>query len=112
MTIPGVKSGVKDQWFVGYTPSLVGAVWVGYDRSDKDHYLTTHSSQGTALIFQKVMSNVLENQQAESFRVESLEQLIEERKKELEKQEREQYWRDKGNELKDSWKKWWDNLLK
>ncbi|MGE8079666.1 transglycosylase domain-containing protein [Peribacillus loiseleuriae] len=112
VTIPGIKSGVKDQWFVGYTPSLVGAVWAGYDRSDKTHYLTTNSSQGTALIFQKVMTNVLLNQEAESFHVASLEPLIEERKKELEKKEQKQYWRDKGSELQDSWKKWWNKLLK
>ncbi len=26
-------NGTKDQWFVGYTPNLVGAVWLGYDRT-------------------------------------------------------------------------------
>ncbi|WML49686.1 penicillin-binding transpeptidase domain-containing protein [Neobacillus sp. PS3-34] len=45
--IEGIN-GVKDQWFVGYTPGLVGAVWVGYDKTDKNHYLTTTSSEGAA----------------------------------------------------------------
>ena len=31
--------GTKDQWFVGYTPDLVGAVWLGYDKRDRLHYL-------------------------------------------------------------------------
>lgn len=34
----GIK-GNKDAWFVGYTPELAAAVWVGYDRTDRGHYL-------------------------------------------------------------------------
>lgn len=28
----GTTSGATDAWFVGYTPELVGTVWIGYDR--------------------------------------------------------------------------------
>ncbi|MDA8233281.1 MAG: PBP1A family penicillin-binding protein [Clostridia bacterium] len=31
--------GNKDAWFVGYTPELVAAVWLGYDHTDAGHYL-------------------------------------------------------------------------
>ncbi len=34
----GIK-GNKDAWFVGYTPEVAAAVWVGYDRTDREHYL-------------------------------------------------------------------------
>ncbi|MBC9785555.1 PBP1A family penicillin-binding protein [Heliobacterium chlorum] len=34
----GVK-GNRDAWFVGYTPELVTAVWMGYDKTDRRHYL-------------------------------------------------------------------------
>lgn len=66
--IEGVN-GVKDQWFVGYTPQLVGAVWVGYDRTDRDHYLTTTSGVGTAPIFKEIMTKALKNQESVSFHV-------------------------------------------
>jgi penicillin-binding protein 2A len=79
--IEGIN-GVKDQWFVGYTPELVGAIWVGYDKTDSKHYLTTTSSEGAALIFQKVMSKALENEEVQKFQVTSLDEIIEEKENE------------------------------
>ncbi len=103
-------SGVKDQWFVGYTPSLVGAVWAGYDKTDKEHYLTTNSSQGSTLIFQKIMAQALQNETAESFHAEDIGPLIAEQQEKEEEEERKQYWIDKGNEIKEGLGKWktWD----
>ena len=46
---PHVEGQVKDAWFVGYTPEYVTATWIGYDKSDKDHYLTGGSSYPTRL---------------------------------------------------------------
>ena len=31
-------NGTKDQWMVGYTKNLVGAIWIGYDQTDRQHY--------------------------------------------------------------------------
>ncbi|MDD2420556.1 MAG: PBP1A family penicillin-binding protein [Heliobacteriaceae bacterium] len=31
--------GNRDAWFVGYTPELVTAVWMGYDYTDRENYL-------------------------------------------------------------------------
>ncbi|MFD0669847.1 transglycosylase domain-containing protein [Cohnella sp. GCM10027633] len=57
--MPGTGGkGVKDNWFVGYTPQLVAAVWIGYDHSDGSHYLTT-TSKAAAAVFQKLMSEAL-----------------------------------------------------
>jgi penicillin-binding protein 2A len=65
--IPGVKSsGNRDIWFVGYTPEWTAAVWMGYDQTDKDHYVKNHSSQAAAL-FSKVMSAALKGQKKQSF---------------------------------------------
>jgi penicillin-binding protein 2A len=83
-------TGVKDQWFVGYTPELVGAIWVGYDKTDSEHYLTTTSSEGAALIFQKVMAKALENEEAQSFQLTPLDEIIE------------------TEEERDKWKSWID----
>lgn len=46
---PLVEGQNKDAWFVGYTPSMVTALWMGYDSSDKDHYLTGGSEYPTKL---------------------------------------------------------------
>lgn len=59
--------GVKDQWFVGYTPDLVGSVWVGYDKTDSTHYLKTASSSTAAVIFKDIMEGALEGTEASSF---------------------------------------------
>ncbi|MGM0838707.1 MAG: transglycosylase domain-containing protein [Bacillota bacterium] len=37
---PHVDGAIKDTWFVGYTPDIVGTVWMGYDVTTKEQYLT------------------------------------------------------------------------
>lgn len=54
------KSGIKDAWFVGYTPELVGAVWMGYEPTDPEHYLVGVAGGGhPARIWKAVMSRAL-----------------------------------------------------
>ncbi|RUS45775.1 penicillin-binding protein 1A [Cohnella sp. AR92] len=65
--LSGVKSsGNRDVWFVGYTPEWTAAVWMGYDKTDKDHYVKKSSGQAAAL-FSKVMSAGLKNVKKQSF---------------------------------------------
>jgi penicillin-binding protein 2A len=104
--------GVKDQWFVGYSPQLVGAVWVGYDKTDSNHYLTTTSSEGAAVIFQRVMAKSLENEEIQSFHLTPIEYIIEEREREnswleLDKKMKKEAekWREKFEKEKEKWKK-------
>ncbi|MCH1626834.1 transglycosylase domain-containing protein [Ferdinandcohnia quinoae] len=47
--MPNAEKGIKDAWFVGYTPSVVGAIWMGYDQTDDRHYLKTGSAAPTRL---------------------------------------------------------------
>ncbi|MBB6454691.1 penicillin-binding protein 2A [Salirhabdus euzebyi] len=54
---PTLVNRMKDVWFVGYTPEYVGAVWLGYDKTDEEHYLTEGSSVPTAL-FKQILSEV------------------------------------------------------
>lgn len=49
-------SGTKDQWIVGYTPDIVVATWLGYDKTDEQHYLTASYIGG---IFKQEMTNIL-----------------------------------------------------
>lgn len=58
--------GAKDNWFVGYTPQLVGAVWLGYDKSDSSHYLST-SSKAAAVVFQALLAGALNDEPVMSF---------------------------------------------
>ncbi len=48
----------KDAWFVGYTPEYVGAVWMGFDREDRQHLMRDGSSK-TAKLFREVFRNGL-----------------------------------------------------
>ncbi|AMP21019.1 hypothetical protein AZF37_07470 [endosymbiont 'TC1' of Trimyema compressum] len=57
-----IHNGNKDLWFVGYTPELTAAVWIGYDQSDENHYLSrSYSSNMCANIWSSVMSQSLAN---------------------------------------------------
>ncbi|WP_051318002.1 PBP1A family penicillin-binding protein [Cohnella thermotolerans] len=60
------SSGNRDVWFVGYTPEWTAAVWMGYDVTDKDHYVKKSSGQAAAL-FSKVMSAALKGHKKLSF---------------------------------------------
>lgn len=48
-------TGTKDQWMVGYTPNLVGAIWIGFDQTDRQHYLPSSSSANVVPIFREMM---------------------------------------------------------
>lgn len=53
----GVPHANKDAWFVGYTPKVVGAAWIGYDRTTNESYLNTSSEKAT-LLFKDVISQM------------------------------------------------------
>jgi len=46
---PQASGQVKDSWFAGVTPEYVTSLWIGYDISDQDHYLTVGSRAPTEL---------------------------------------------------------------
>nr|WP_096441040.1 PBP1A family penicillin-binding protein [Alteribacter populi] len=51
--IPGAA---RDLWFAGFTPEYAGAIWMGYDRTDEEHYLTSASDVPTKL-FKSIMQD-------------------------------------------------------
>ncbi len=59
--------GVRDTWFVGYTPELVTAVWVGYDTLDPKYLMQSVGGSHPASIFQSIMLQSLENTPISSF---------------------------------------------
>lgn len=50
-----VDGASRDAWFVGYTPDITGALWMGFDQTDKKHHLTVGSSYPTKL-FKKIVN--------------------------------------------------------
>jgi len=62
-------SGSRDTWFVGYTPELVAAVWMGYDQTDATHYMTSSGGDYPAQVFQAMMTRALEGVPASEFAV-------------------------------------------
>ncbi|HLR65775.1 transglycosylase domain-containing protein [Virgibacillus alimentarius] len=62
---PFVEGENKDIWFVGYTPEYVSALWMGYDKSDKEHYLTGGSEYPTQLT-KKILSEIDNNYSLEA----------------------------------------------
>lgn len=62
------KSGTTDSdaWFVGYTPELTAAVWVGYDRG---RAITSSDAHRAAPIFADFMESALEGRAPSAFEV-------------------------------------------
>ena len=51
--------GTKDQWIVGYTPDIVLATWVGFDRTNKQHYMQGISETGITRLYKAEMEGIL-----------------------------------------------------
>ncbi|MDT2807558.1 PBP1A family penicillin-binding protein [Vagococcus lutrae] len=49
----------KDQWIIGYTPDVVLATWIGFDKSSETHYLTGTSGQVVSQIFKDEAQRIL-----------------------------------------------------
>ncbi|MDP4107397.1 MAG: PBP1A family penicillin-binding protein, partial [Bacillota bacterium] len=64
--------GTKDQWMAGYTSDLVGAVWIGYDQTDQEHYLPSSSSANVVPIFREIMQAGLPYVKHANFEVDSI----------------------------------------
>ena len=62
----GTTNGAHDAWFVGYTPNMVTAVWIGDDTSTNAGYT---GSTIPAIIFRDFMSQATASQSASSFNI-------------------------------------------
>lgn len=79
--------GAKDHWFVGYTPELVGAVWLGYDQTDQNHYLPSSSSRTAPVIFREILSKSASEISNKAFNIAPIEKKY---KKEVQKRKEEE----------------------
>jgi penicillin-binding protein 2A len=74
--------GTKDQWFAGYTPNLVGVVWLGYDKTDREHYLPNSTAENVVPIFLAMMEQAVKHMELEEFDVVSVNARLEGKQKE------------------------------
>ncbi|AMA73878.1 MULTISPECIES: transglycosylase domain-containing protein [Aneurinibacillus] len=63
-----VSGGTRYAWFVGYTPDYVGAVYMGYDKTDDEHYLRTSGGGAPAQLFSRVMRKAMEGKERKDFK--------------------------------------------
>lgn len=52
------QTGSNDQWIIGYTPDIVVATWMGYDKNDGET-LSGESGTNLARIYKAEMTNIL-----------------------------------------------------
>lgn len=88
--LPFSSSGAKDHWFVGYSPEIVGAVWMGYDKTDQTHYLTNSSGATVTKIFKQIFTESVSEFSEKEFDLASVEKKVRDQLKKEEEQRREQ----------------------
>lgn len=60
--------GTSDAWFVGYTPEVVGSVWMGYDRTTPEQYLpSVYGGNQPAGIWRTVVQRYLQDKPITGF---------------------------------------------
>lgn len=110
------NSGSKDSWFVGYTPELVASIWVGYDKTDNEHFVPA-GSQITTTIFRDIMNKAIGKPIQKNFDLslipeaeytKQLQTIEEEMKRKEEKKRRDEEKKRKGQNgnLMDKIKEW------
>ena len=50
--------GTKDQWIVGYTPDVVLSTWVGFDKTDQEHYMEGISETGITHLYKSELERM------------------------------------------------------
>lgn len=104
--------GSKDHWFVGYTPDIAGAVWLGYDKTDADHYLTSTSSSTAPPIFAQVISQSASEYSTKNFDLSLIKDDIKELKKYNKKTKEEREKKEKKKEKDEKRKEFWESIEK
>ncbi|WP_020060173.1 transglycosylase domain-containing protein [Bacillus sp. 123MFChir2] len=113
------KKGSKDSWFVGYTPELLASIWVGYDKTDNEHFVPA-GSPITTTMFRDIMNKAIGKPIQKNFDLSLISeaeytkqlQTIEKemkRKEEKKKQEKKQGNEQKGS-LMDKIKEWFSSF--
>ncbi|MGT2845321.1 penicillin-binding protein PBP2A [Streptococcus hongkongensis] len=60
-----------DQWVIGYTPDVVISQWIGFNKTDENHYLTGSSAGTASTIFSTQASYILPYTKGSRFEVDN-----------------------------------------
>lgn len=60
-----------DQWVIGYTPDVVISQWIGFNKTDENHYLTDSSAGTASTIFSTQASYILPYTKGTAFTVDN-----------------------------------------
>ncbi|MFJ8247963.1 PBP1A family penicillin-binding protein [Peribacillus asahii] len=75
----GTNGGIRDAWFVGYTPNVTMSVHLGFDQPSKALYLTTSGGDNPATLFARIMKKSRKNTASVAFQKPQSVKEIEER---------------------------------
>lgn len=64
-----ISGANRDAWFVGYTPDTVTAIWMGFDKTDNQHYLGADANHYPAKMFSRIMPDALKGHPVQQFAV-------------------------------------------
>ncbi|WP_445506094.1 transglycosylase domain-containing protein [Niallia sp. 03190] len=105
------EAGSKDHWFVGYTPQIVGAVWMGYDKTDENNYLVGSSGSTVTKVFKEILTKSITELSQKEFDLSSLEKQVrneykeEEKKRKVEEEETQRQDQEEDKSQKEEKKK-------
>ncbi|MDN4492504.1 transglycosylase domain-containing protein [Ureibacillus aquaedulcis] len=80
--------GAKDHWFIGYTPEIVGAVWMGYDKTNENNYLMDSSSSTVTKVFKEILSQSITDFSKKEFDLSLLTKKLDEWEKEKKEEDK------------------------
>ncbi|MGT2958339.1 penicillin-binding protein [Streptococcus bovimastitidis] len=60
-----------DQWVIGYTPDVVISQWIGFNKTDENHYLNDSSAGTASTIFSTQASYILPYTKGSQFKVDN-----------------------------------------
>nr|WP_233278887.1 penicillin-binding protein PBP2A [Floricoccus tropicus] len=68
---PDNTGNTNDQWVIGYTPDIVMALWLGFEKTDETHFLQGSSTDQASTIFRTAASYILPYTKGTQFSVEN-----------------------------------------
>lgn len=105
--------GTKDQWLIGYTPDIVVATWMGYDKTDQNHFMKNTSIDGLAPIFKYEMQQLLPTTAQTSFSTDDAQTLAKQESNHESNQLLDSIqsgFKDGINKAKDTANQWYNNV--
>ncbi|APU71071.1 penicillin-binding protein [Companilactobacillus crustorum] len=103
-------AGTKDQWMIGYTPDVVVASWMGFDKSDQNHFLTSANENGMSTLFKNEMTNILPNTDGTSFGVKDAAKLAKDNTTDTGSNDITKSIQDGVNNVKNKATEWYNNI--